>query len=88
VDTLEQITAINGFETFLQEAAELERSYEDERHAIRVSQINSRARETLINHGLEGLSQYYSGGWKPEDTANLFRALQTIAQGAISAGVQ
>lgn len=85
VDALAQISAMNGFESFLKNAAALERVYEDQRHAIRISQINARGRETLISHGLDGLGQFYSGGWKPEDTANLFRALQAAATSAIGA---
>lgn len=85
VDALSQISAIQGFETFLKNSADLERSYEDQRHSIRISQINARGRETLISHGLDGLSQYYSGGWKPEDTSNLFRAIQAAATAAIGA---
>lgn len=88
INALEMAASINGYQTYLLEAAEMDRATEEQRQAVRISAINARGREVLISHGLEGLSQYYAGGWTADDTANLFRALQTIAQGVTAGRIQ
>jgi hypothetical protein len=88
LSAIEQFAAIVGFESYQMEAAMIEGDVERMRQAIRLSSINARGRESLISHGLQGLSIYYQGGWRPEETANLMRALDVAASGAIATRLQ
>ena len=73
-----------GYEmVFLESAAVLVAS-DEQRSSIRRSEINLAVDAALVRYGLGGLSSYYSGGLKPADVANLFRALQTIALAVIA----
>lgn len=56
-------------------------------NSIQVSAGRAAEQEAIISRGLESLSMYYEGGWKPEDTASLIQLAQSIGLAWIAGGV-
>jgi len=88
MDVLSRYVTLVGYHQYLLLAEMIEAGVEKNLYAIRLSAINTREREMLVAHGLEGLAAYHAGGLKPEEIANFFRAAQSIAVGVLAGRVQ
>jgi hypothetical protein len=84
LDILGRYVTLTGYQMYLLLADTIEAGTDTHLFSIRRSALNTKDREMLISHGLDGLAAYHSGGLKPEDIANFFRAAQSIAIGVIA----
>jgi hypothetical protein len=84
VDVLSRYVTLAGYQQYLLLADTIEAATDEQLFSIRLSAINTREREMLVAHGLEGLAAYHAGGLKPEEIANAFRAVQAIAVGVLA----
>lgn len=78
MDILSRYVSLVGYHKYLLLADVVEGGADENLFSIRKSAINMREREMLVAHGLDGLVAYHSGGIKPEEIANFFRAVQSI----------
>lgn len=85
MDVLNRYVTLVGYQKYLLLADTVEAAADENLFSIRLSAINTREREMLVAHGLEGLAAYHAGGIKPEEIANVFRAVQSIAVAALAA---
>jgi hypothetical protein len=84
VDLLSRYVTLVGYQQYLLLADTVEAAADEQLFSIRLSAINTKEREMLVAHGLEGLAAYHAGGLKPEEIANAFRAVQAIAVGVLA----
>jgi hypothetical protein len=84
LDVLGRYVSLVGYHQYLLLADTIEAGTNKHLFAIRRSALNTRNREMLVGHGLEGLATYHAGGLKPEEIANFFRAAQSIAIGVLA----
>lgn len=84
MDILSRYVTLVGYQQYLLLADTIEAGADTNLFSIRLSAINIREREMLVAHGLDGLAAYHSGGLKPEEIANFFRAAQSIAVGVLA----
>ncbi|MDQ1592887.1 MAG: hypothetical protein QOG71_3514 [Pyrinomonadaceae bacterium] len=84
LDVLGRYVSLVGYHQYLLLADTIEAGTNKHLFAIRHSALNTRNREMLVGHGLEGLAAYHAGGLKPEEIANFFRAAQSIAIGVLA----
>jgi len=84
MDILSRYVTLVGYQQYLLLADTIEAGADVNLFSIRLSAINTREREMLVAHGLDGLVAYHSGGLKPEEIANFFRAAQSIAVGVLA----
>lgn len=84
MDILSRYVSLVGYHKYLLLADVVEGGVDENLFSIRKSAINMREREMLVAHGLDGLVAYHSGGIKPEEIANFFRAVQSIAVGVMA----
>ena len=88
MDVLSRYVTLVGYHQYVLLAEMIEAGVDKNLYAIRLSAINTKEREMLVSHGLEGLAAYHAGGLKPEEIANFFRAAQSIAVGVLAGRVQ
>jgi thioesterase domain-containing protein len=84
LDVLARYVSLVGYHKYLLLADTIEAGTNKHLFSIRRSALNTRDREMLVGHGLEGLATYHAGGLKPEEIANFFRAAQSIATGVLA----
>lgn len=84
LDVLARYVSLVGYHRYLLLADTIEAGSNEHLFSIRRSALNTRNREMLVGHGLEGLTAYHEGGLKPEEIANFFRAAQSIAIGVLA----
>ena len=85
LDALGRYTTLAGYQKYLLLSDAIEAGVDTHLFSIRRSAINTRDREMLVSHGLEGLAAYHAGGLRPEQIANFFRAVQSISIGVLAA---
>lgn len=88
LDVLGRFVALVGYQKYLLLADAVEAGTDTHLFAIRLSALNTKDREMLVSHGLDGLAAYHAGGLKPEEIANFFRAAQSIAVGVLAGRVR
>ena len=88
LDVLGRYTSIVGYHKYLLLADTIEAGTDAHLFSIRLSALNTRNREMLVSHGLDGLASYHAGGLKPEEITNFFRAAQSIAIGVLAGRVR
>jgi hypothetical protein len=84
LDVLGRYTSLDGYQKYLLLSDAIEAGVDVHLFSIRRSALNTKEREALVGYGLDGLAAYHAGGVKPEQIANFFRAVQTIALGVIA----
>jgi hypothetical protein len=84
LDVLGRYVSLVGYHKYLLLADTIEAGVNKHLFSIRRSALNTRNREMLVRHGLQGLATYHAGGLKPEEIANFFRAAQSIAIGILA----
>jgi hypothetical protein len=88
LDVLGRYVTLVGYQKYLLLADAVEAGTDTQLFAIRLSALNTKDREALVSNGLDGLAAYHSGGLKPEQIANFFRAAQSIALGVLAGRVE
>ncbi len=88
LDILGRYVTLVGYQKYLLLSEAIEAGVDVHLFSIRFSALNTKDREMLVSHGLDGLAAYYAGGLKPEEIANFFRAAQSIALGVLAGRVQ
>lgn len=88
LDVLGRYVTVVGYQKYLLLADAVEAGTDTQLFAIRLSALNTKDREALVSSGLDGLAAYHSGGLKPEQIANFFRAAQSIALGVLAGRVE
>lgn len=79
LDVLGRYVTLAGYQKYLLLSEAIEAGVDQHLFSIRRSALNTREREILVSYGLDGLAAYHAGGIKPEQIANFFRAVQSIA---------
>jgi hypothetical protein len=88
LDVLGRYATLIGYQKYLLLADTVESAVDTHLFSIHLSALNTKDREMLVSHGLDGLAAYHAGGLKPEEIANFFRAVQTIAISVLAGRVQ
>jgi hypothetical protein len=84
LDVLGRYVSLDGYQKYLLLSDAIEAGVDVHLFSIRRSALNTKEREVLVGYGLDGLAAYHAGGLRPEQIANFFRAVQTIALGVIA----
>jgi hypothetical protein len=84
LDILGRYVSLAGYQKYLLLSDAIESGVDRHLFSIRRSALNTNEREVLVGFGLDGLEAYHAGGLRPEQIANFFRAVQTIALGVIA----
>ena len=84
LDVLGRFTSLDGYQKYLLFSDAIDAGVDLHLFSIRRSALNTKEREALVGYGLDGLAAYHAGGIRPEQIANFFRAVQTIALGVIA----
>jgi hypothetical protein len=84
LDVLGRYVSLAGYQKYLLLSDAIEAGVDQHLFSIRRSALNTKEREVLVGYGLEGLAAYHAGGIKPEQIANFFRAVQSIAIGVLA----
>lgn len=88
LDVLGRYVTLVGYQKYLLLADAVEAAADTQLFAIRLSALNTKDREALVSNGLDGLAAYHSGGLRPEQIANVFRAVQSIAVSVLAGRVE
>ena len=84
LDVLGRYVSLAGYQKYLLLSDAIEAGVDRHLFSIRRSALNTNEREVLVGYGLDGLAAYHAGGVKPEQIANFFRAVQSIALGVLA----
>ena len=84
LDVLGRYVSLDGYQKFLLLSDAIEAGVDAHLFSVRRSALNTKEREVLVGYGLDGLAGYHAGGLRPEQIANFFRAVQTIALGVMA----
>lgn len=84
LDVLGRYVSLAGYQKYLLLSDAIEAGVDQHLFSIRRSALNTKEREVLVGYGLDGLAAYHAGGIKPEQIANFFRAVQSIAIGVLA----
>jgi hypothetical protein len=84
LDVLGRYMTLAGYQKYLLLSDAIEAGVDQHLFSIRRSAVNANEREALVGYGLDGLAAYHAGGVKPEQIANFFRAVQSIALGVLA----